>query len=81
MLGGTLIVIGLVVMLFGVLMLAGWTSGKSRWFGAEVYDRAGNTKTDRMFLHLYFVTKVLLPLLLGATLLVYGLRQALRNGG
>jgi hypothetical protein len=77
MLGGILILIGGALMAFGAVMLAGWTGGKSHWFGSDVYDRAGNTQSDWVFLDLYFVAKVLFPLFVGAGMVVYGLRRLL----
>jgi len=74
MLAGILIAAGTVVMLFGVVMLAGWVGGKGRWFGVDVYDRTGVSKTDRQFLNLYFMAIVLAPLFFGGMLIVFGLR-------
>ena len=75
MLAGMLIIAGSVLMLFGVLMLSGWLGGKSAWFDAGVYDRPGSSKTDRMFLDLYFLAMVIAPLLIGAIMIVLGLRH------
>lgn len=75
MLGAVLILIGAALMVFGAIMLIGWVGGKSRWFDAGVYDRAGTSKTDRQFLDLYFIAIVIAPLLFGAILIVFGLRQ------
>jgi hypothetical protein len=72
--GLVLIVIGAILMVAGTVMLLGWVSGKSNWFDAGVYDRQGASKTDRQFLNLYFLALVIAPLLVGATLIVYGLR-------
>ncbi len=62
-------------MLVGVVTLAAWVGGRSSWFDAGVYDRQGDTKTDRQFLDLYFVAMVIAPLLAGALLIVLGLQQ------
>ncbi len=62
-------------MSFGAVMLWGWLHGQSRWFNPSVFDRTGASKTDRQFLDLYYIALVLAPLLLGATLFVYGLRK------
>jgi hypothetical protein len=72
--GLVFIVIGAILMVGGTVMLIGWVSGKSNWFDAGVYDRQGSSKTDRQFLNLYFLALVIAPLLVGATLIVYGLR-------
>ncbi len=80
MVGGVLIGIGTLLLLLGVVLLTGWTGGRSRWFGADVYDRPGDNRTDRIFLDLYFVVKVLAPLLGGATMIVYGLRLLVGDG-
>jgi hypothetical protein len=77
MLGAILIVVGGALMLGGGVMLAGWTSGKSRWFDAGVFDRSGASKTDRQFIDLYFMALVLAPLLGGALMIVVGLRKLL----
>ncbi len=77
MLSIILIVVGGILMGFGVLMLSAWVSGKSTWFDAGVYDRRGTTMNERQFLNLYFVSMVLAPLLGGAILIVFGLRRLL----
>jgi hypothetical protein len=74
MVAGILIAVGVVLMLFGVVMLGGWVAGKSNWFDSGVFDRAGTSKTDRQFLDLYFVAIVLAPLFFGGLLIVLGLR-------
>jgi len=73
MLGPVLVLFGVGLMFMGSVMLAGWVSGKSRWFNASVYDRQGVSKTDRMFIDLYFISMVLAPLLAGAIIIVVGL--------
>jgi hypothetical protein len=75
MLGGVLIFLGAALLGFGTVMLSGWVSGKGEWFDEEVYGRRGNTKTDRMLLDVYFVAKVVAPLLGGAVLILLGLRE------
>ena len=75
MLGIGLIIIGAGVMTAGVLMLGGWVSGKSGSTGGWLYDRLGETKTDRQILYLYFVGTVVLPLLAGATMVLFGLHH------
>jgi len=78
MLAVMLIVCGGLLMLFGVLMLGGWLSGKSNWFDAGVYDRAEAAKKDRKYLDLYFFyffTIIVLPLLVGGLLIIFGLRR------
>ena len=77
MVAAVLIVAGAASMLAGSVMLVGWVSGKSGWFNAGVFDRAGNTKNDRQFMDLYFVAMVIAPLLGGAVLIVFGLRECL----
>ena len=77
MLAAALIIGGAVVMLAGVVMLVGWTTGKSRWFDAGVYDSPGARKTDRQFLYIYFMAMVLSLLLGGAIMIVFGLRHVL----
>ena len=72
---GAWIAIGAVLMTGGVILLRGWITGKSAWFDPSVYDRPGNTKNDRMLLYVTFMAMVLAPLLTGAILIVYGLRQ------
>ncbi|MHC4983060.1 MAG: hypothetical protein ACYTF6_07825 [Planctomycetota bacterium] len=69
------VLIGLMLMLTGSVMLAGWVSGKSHWFNAGVYDRQGVSKTDRLFIDLYFFALVLAPLLGGAITIVMGLAK------
>jgi hypothetical protein len=73
MLGTLFVLLGAVLMSAGGVMLTGWVSGKSRWFNASVYDRRGASKTDRMFIDLYFISMVLAPLMAGALLIVVGL--------
>ena len=75
MLGLILIVVGAGLMVLGIISLAGWISGKSRWLEGGVYDRRGASKVDRQFLDLYFVAVVIAPLLVGAILIVFGLRE------
>jgi hypothetical protein len=77
MLGAILIAVGGALMLGGGVMLTAWTSGKSRWFDAGVFDRSGASKTDRQFIDLYFMALVLAPLLGGALMIVVGLRKLL----
>lgn len=77
MLGAALIILGAVLMAAGVAMLVGWVGGRSARLGRGVLDRAGDSKTDRQLLGLYFVTLVLAPLLGGAVLIAVGLRQLL----
>jgi len=76
MLSIVLIVIGALVMLWGIVMLTAWISGRSKWFDAGVYDRPGGSKVDRQFLDLYFVAMVLAPLLGGAIAIALGLSLA-----
>ena len=77
MVGGILLGIGIVLMLTGALTLAAWEGGKSKWFDPEVFDRPGNTINDRQYLNLYFLFRVVVPLLGGGILIVYGLRKLL----
>jgi hypothetical protein len=70
-----LIVAGAGLMLFGLCMLWGWVNGRSRWFDAGVFDRAGASKNDRQFLDLYYIAIVLAPLLCGAVMMALGLRR------
>ena len=77
MMGAVLIVCGVASMLLGVLMLSGWVGGKSTWFDSAVFDRRGGSKTDRMFLYLYFLAMVVVPLLAGGILIAYGLSKLL----
>jgi hypothetical protein len=73
--GVLLIVIGAALMVLGVILVGGWVGGKSDWFDAGVFDRRGGSTTDRQFLNLYFLVMVVAPLLVGAILIVYGLRK------
>jgi len=75
--GVILVLIGVALMLTGSMTLVGWLGGKSRFFSSSVYDRQGTSKTDRMFIDLYFVSTVLAPLLGGAILIVIGLLRLL----
>jgi hypothetical protein len=75
MLGVGLIVLGAACMIGGTIMLAGWLGGKSSWFGAGVYDRAGESKSDRQALYLYFIALVIAPLLGGALIIAFGILQ------
>jgi hypothetical protein len=75
MMGAGFIAVGAVLMILGVLMLTGWVAGKSRWFDPAVYDRRGGSKTDRMFLYLYFLAIVISPMALGALLIILGLQE------
>jgi len=77
MVGGAFIFVGTVMMLFGVVMLMGWVSGKARWIDRGVYDREGSSKVDRLLLDVYFLATVVMPLLCGGILIVIGLRQVL----
>lgn len=74
MLHAILILVGLLLMFGGVLMLWGWLGGKSKWFDSGVYDKEGASKNDRQFLDLYFIVLIIAPLLVGAMLIVFGLR-------
>ncbi|HAU37849.1 MAG TPA: hypothetical protein DCX07_09055 [Phycisphaerales bacterium] len=75
MTGVILICVGAGLMLFGAVMLTGWANGKSRWFNPDVYDREGSSKVDRQLLDLYFFAIIITPLLCGALLIVFGIRQ------
>ena len=75
MLGGVLILIGAALMVFGATMLAGWISGKGAWFDADVYTRPGRGQKDWLLLDLHFMAKVLAPLMVGAVLILVGLRR------
>ena len=77
MFGSILVLVGAILMLGGGIMLAGWGSGKSRWSNASVSDRQGSSKTDRMFMYLYFVAMVIAPLLGGGIVIVAGLVKLL----
>jgi hypothetical protein len=77
MLGPICIAVGVGLMILGVIMLASWLGGKSSWMDAEVLEREGSTVNDRQFVNLYFLASVIAPLLVGATLIVYGLTQVL----
>jgi len=74
MLGAILIILGAVLMVVGLVMLVGWVGGRSRLTQAIV-DCAGDSKTDRQFLGLYFIVLVVVPLLGGAMLIAFGLRR------
>lgn len=76
-LGVALILVGVALMGFGVCMLLGWITGRSGWFDQAVYDRPGNSKTDRLSLDVYYIVRVIAPLLVGATLIAFGLKQCL----
>ena len=71
--GLVLIASGAGVMLFGVVMVVGWISGRSAWFGPGVFDRVDNPMSDRWLLYVTFVAVIPGPLLAGALLIVYGL--------
>jgi hypothetical protein len=71
--GAAWIAIGLVLMALGTLSMWGWLSGKSHWFGQDVYDDRGSSKSDRLLLYVTFLAMVLAPLLCGAVLIMYGL--------
>lgn len=74
MLGMIFTIVGAVLMVIGLIVLVGWVSGRSR-LARAVLDRAGDSKTDRQFLGLYFIVLVLVPLLGGALLIAIGLRR------
>ena len=80
MVGAFLIGGGAVLMVLGVVMLLSWMSGKANWFDQEVVDRKGDSTPQRrfvdlLFLSLYFLALVIVPILAGATMIVYGLVQ------
>jgi hypothetical protein len=78
MVGAFLIGGGAVLMVLGVVMLLSWMSGKANWFDQEVLDGKGDSTPQRrfvdlLFLSLYFLALVIVPILAGATMIVYGL--------
>jgi hypothetical protein len=73
MLGTVLIAIGAVLMIAGLFALGGWLGGRAGRLGRFVVDRAGDSKTDRQLLDLYFIALVIAPLLGGALLIAFGL--------
>lgn len=75
MLGYILIAAGALAMLLGTLTLWQWNTGAGRWFDPGVADRPGDTKNDRQFLDLYFISLIVAPLLGGAILIVFGLKE------
>lgn len=77
MLGGMLILVGAVSMLFGVTMLTGWISGKGAWSDADIYTRPGRDQKEWLLLDLHFMAKVIAPLMAGAVLILVGLRRCL----
>jgi len=77
MLGGMLILVGAVLMLFGVTMLAGWISGKGAWSDADIYTRSGRDQKEWLLLDLHFMAKIIAPLMAGAVLILVGLRRCL----
>ena len=75
MLGAGLIILGALLMVIGGVTLDGWVSGRGGRLGRAVAQLAGNSKTDRQFLGLYFLVLVVAPLLGGAVLIAIGLGQ------
>ena len=73
MLGYILIAVGAIAMIFGAMTLWQWSSGKASWFDSGVVDSTGESKNERQFLDLYFISLVIAPLLGGAILIVFGL--------
>jgi len=74
MLGAVLVIAGGSLMVVGLATLVGWLAGRSGP-AQTVLDRAGDSKVDRQFLGLYFFVLVLGPLLGGALMIAFGLRQ------
>jgi len=80
MMAWILIAAGAALMLLGIAAIGAWIGGKGQWFDGGGYDRRGTSKTDRQLLDVCFIALVIAPLLIGAVLIVFGLRtmQALR---
>jgi len=75
--GAIFVIVGAALLLTGGVMLTGWVGGKDRWFSSDGCDSSGGSKTDRMFVELYFLALVIAPLLAGATVLLLGLSSLL----
>ena len=78
MVGALLIAGGAVLMVLGVAMLLHWMSGKANWFDQRfLHDDGKDTPQRRfidvLFVALYFLALVIVPILAGATLIVCGL--------
>lgn len=72
-----LIAVGMALMLLGIWTLWQWNSGTG-WIARSVRDGGWSTKNDRQFQWLYFISLVIAPLLGGAILILFGLREVLR---
>ena len=77
MLGYAFIIVGAAGMLLGALMLCQWIGSAQRWTKLPVYESTGDTKNQRQYIDLYFIATVVAPLLIGATLILFGLRRVL----
>jgi hypothetical protein len=75
MAGWILVSGGAALMGLAVAMLGPWLGGKSQWLDGGAPDGRGPGKTDRQFINLYFLAFVIAPLLAGAVLIVFGLRE------
>jgi len=75
--GAIFVIVGAALLLTGGVMLTGWVGGKERWFSSGGAEGSGGSKTDRMFVELYFLALVIAPLLAGATVLLLGLSSLL----
>ena len=78
MVGALLIAGGAVLMVLGVFMLLHWMSGKANWFDQRILDTTADDVPQRrfidvLFVALYFLALVIVPILAGATLIVCGL--------
>ncbi len=70
-----LVISGSGLMLFGLCMLYAWADGSGRWIDAGVFSRRGTSKNERQFLDVYYIAIVLAPLLCGAVMIVFALRE------
>jgi hypothetical protein len=72
------VILGGVLMAAGVLLLYAWLNNKSRWFDSESFDQQNSVRMGFLFWSfylLYFLALVIAPLLGGALMIVYGLRD------
>jgi hypothetical protein len=72
------IIIGGVLMVAGAVLLYAWLTGKSKWFDSANVDPQNSPSIDALSIFtmvLYFLAMVIAPLLGGALMIVYGLRQ------
>ena len=66
------------MMVVGVLMLYAWTNSKNKWLGGDNLDQQSAPRMGCLFMCfylVYFLALVIAPLLGGAMMIVYGLRD------